>query len=117
MQRDDGRLTHPYTNTFLHSPSDKTQTRIEGEFPDARYFSVQAYDDTFSPINSLRDFEIEPAIGNNPFAKKPATQLTSGGRYKIFLTKDGRRGLPNEMAMANGNYSQVRAFAHMHDHM
>jgi hypothetical protein len=60
-------------------PSPHAFVRIEGEFPDARYFSVQSYDETFSPITSMRDFEIEPYIGLNHFAKKPATQLTKGG--------------------------------------
>lgn len=55
-----------------------TSKRIEGEFPDARYFSIQAYDETFSPINVLRDFEIEPSVGVNHFQRKAATQLRGG---------------------------------------
>lgn len=55
-----------------------TTTRIEGDFPDARYFSVQSYDDTFSPITSMRDFEIQPSVGANHFAKKATNQLRGG---------------------------------------
>lgn len=57
---------------------DVPHARIEGEFPDARYFSIQAYDETFSPISVLRDYEIEPSLGVNHFQRKTATALRGG---------------------------------------
>lgn len=133
---------------MIHRPS-HWSARIEGEFPDARYFSVQSYDDTFSPVASIRDFEVVPSIGSNHFAKKATNALRGGkqsegseqskhaspplsplclcvavyhtraahpcmacshrtpqpGKYKIFVTKDGSRGLPNELPMSHSNFS------------
>ena len=54
----------------------------------------------------MRDLEVEPYQGANPFAQKTVTDLTAG-RYKIFLTKDGKMGFPNELALANGNFSDT----------
>lgn len=45
---------------------------------------------------------------NHTTPHRTLTNNKTTGRYKIFLTKDGKRGLPNEVAMANGNYSSVR---------
>ncbi len=53
----------------------------------------------------------------SPHPSLPSQSIgRSAGKFKIFLTKDGRRGLPNELPMALGNYSQVRTcplFMHM----
>lgn len=160
MHRD--RVTHETRPSPCKLPNTRpTTTRIEGDFPDARYFSVQSYDDTFSPITSMRDFEIQPYVGANHFAKKATNQLRGGkgasihgcpflhmlcmnssflrsytcvdclsdplppsrvrdrtsipwppsattGKYKIFVTKDGMRGLPNELKMSHSNFSEVR---------
>lgn len=79
---------------------------IEGEFPDTRYFSVQTYDDSFSAVASLKDIDIEAYEGVNPFAKKTNLQIRDG-RFKIFLSKDGKRGFPNELPMVMGNFSDT----------
>ncbi len=77
---------------------------IEGEFPDSRYFSVQSYDETFSTVASLQDADVEAHEGINSFAKKTPLQIRDG-KYKIVLSKDGKRGFPNELPMSVGNFS------------
>lgn len=50
--------------------------RIEGDFPDIRYFSYQSYEiQSGQPIASLIDYEIEPSNGINPFNDKPMDTL------------------------------------------
>jgi hypothetical protein len=85
-------------------PSDLAM--IEGEFPDSRYFSVQTYDENFSPIAGLKDLEVVPSEGVNSFARKSPLQIRDG-RFKIVLSKDGNRGFPNELPINVGNFSST----------
>jgi hypothetical protein len=80
--------------------------RIEGTFPAARYFAFETYDMALQPISFLRDARIRP-LGNdgNPFAEVPTKEGKEGVYYRLFLTKDGKRGFPNEMAVAKSNFA------------
>lgn len=80
--------------------------RIEGAFPDARYFSFQTFDASLRAVSFLRDAQIRP-LGNasNPFSSVPPWESGDGGQqqqgralYRLYLTKDGKWGFPNEMA-------------------
>lgn len=53
-----------------------TRLRIEGEFPEARYFSFNTYDPALRPTDALTDYQIDPAEGGNPYRVEAAK-----GRY------------------------------------
>lgn len=57
-----------------------TRLRVEGEFPQARYFSFNTYDPALRPTDALTDYQISAAEGGNPFQ-------TSGreGRYVAYI--------------------------------
>lgn len=65
--------------------SPQTRLRIDGRYPDARYFSYNAYDVALRPTDAVADFELMP-VGNgpdgNPFARKGAKP---GGQYTAYL--------------------------------
>jgi hypothetical protein len=73
--------------------------RIDGQYPDARYFSFNVYDPALRPIDGIADRDIEPAGGSvNPFTQPG---IASGGHYSVqveFKTKP-------EMRAANTLYS------------
>lgn len=57
--------------------------RIDGAYPDARYFSFHAYDEAQRPVGSLADLEIAPNPGgSNPFAEPGAEP---GDPYTAFI--------------------------------
>eukprot|EP00624_Nannochloropsis_granulata_P006495 evm.model.NODE_48631_length_10584_cov_25.842876.2 len=84
---------------------------VEGTFPAARYFAYQTYDGNFSPVDFLRDAQIQPVMRERKsFAKGPQDDMkdahrTKDVKYRIYLTKDGKRGFPNELAMAKSNFA------------
>lgn len=45
----------------------RTRLRIEAEFPQARYFSYNAYDPALRPTDVLTDWQIDAAEGVNPY--------------------------------------------------
>lgn len=60
-----------------------TRLRIEGQFPDARYFSFNVYDPLIRPTDALADLELTPDVGDiNPFRSDRGDW---GGRYTAFL--------------------------------
>ncbi|MEO6697841.1 MAG: hypothetical protein ABIR53_00425 [Paraperlucidibaca sp.] len=57
--------------------------RIDGRFPDARYFSFNSYDLALRPTDALADTEVLAAAGEqNPF--RVAT-VAKGGHYSAYL--------------------------------
>jgi len=46
----------------------------------------------------------DPLPGVNSFARKSPLQIRDG-RFKIVLSKDGKRGFPNELPVSIGNFS------------
>ena len=63
--------------------SPQTRLRIDGRYPDARYFSYNAYDVALRPTDAIADFELSPAgRGGNPFLRKGAKP---GGQYTAYL--------------------------------
>lgn len=82
---------------------------IEGTFPETRYFSFQTYDSSLKPLSLLRDAKIKP-VGNapNPFATSPPVdghRQKNKPTYRLYLTKDGKHGFPNEMAATSNNFA------------
>ena len=65
--------------------SPQTRLRIDGRYPDARYFSYNAYDVALRPTDAVADFELAPSENGregNPFARKGAKP---GGAYTAYL--------------------------------
>lgn len=65
--------------------SPQTRLRIDGRYPDARYFSYNAYDAALRPTDAVADFELTPFDSgreDNPFARKGAEP---GGAYTAYL--------------------------------
>lgn len=65
--------------------SPQTRLRIDGRYPDARYFSYNAYDAALRPTDAVADFELTPSAKGregNPFARKGAKP---GGAYTAYL--------------------------------
>lgn len=59
------------------------RVRIDGRFPDARYFSFNSYDAALRPTDALADTDVLPAPGtDNPF-KRPG--IAPGGDYTAYL--------------------------------
>lgn len=57
--------------------------RIDGVYPDARYFSFNVYDPILRPVDAIADYNIAPnTTGNNPFAKKG---VAYGSRYRAYV--------------------------------
>lgn len=63
--------------------SPQTRLRIDGRYPDARYFSYNAYDVALRPTDAIADFELLPSDrGINPFQREDAAP---GGQYTAYL--------------------------------
>lgn len=59
-----------------------TRLKIQGRYPDARYFSFNAYDLAQRPTDAIADFEISPNAGStNPFRDEGQP----GGSYTAYL--------------------------------
>ena len=57
--------------------------RIDGVYPDARYFSFNSYDLALRPTDAVADRDLKPQAGSrNPFAEQGAP---IGGHYTAFL--------------------------------
>lgn len=58
-----------------------TRLRIEGQYPQARYFSYNTYDPALRPTDARTDYQLDPVEGGNPYrAAAPA-----GGRYRAYV--------------------------------
>lgn len=65
--------------------------RIEGEYPEARYFSFNAYDAFERPVGAIADFEIDPDPGSsNPFRRKGGRGDRRYTAYVEFSPKPDR---------------------------
>lgn len=83
--------------------------RIRGRYPYVRYFSFTVYDSGLQSVTTLHDKQIQPSWGKNPFNDLSTTEADMGS-YEIYLTKDGKRGYPNEMAALPPGSTSVYAF-------
>ncbi|MDX1669185.1 MAG: hypothetical protein R3194_07200, partial [Limnobacter sp.] len=84
---DRANIAFPDTNAkywvALAPLTPNTRIRIDGQYPDARYFSYNSYDAALRPTDAIADIEIDPAgQGNNPFTKKNGQP---GGDYTAYL--------------------------------
>lgn len=56
-----------------------TRLRIEGDFPQARYFSFNTYDVALRPTDVLTDYQLDPVNGGNRYRGE-----ASEGRYQAY---------------------------------
>jgi hypothetical protein len=84
------------------------QIYLQGRYPTARYFSIQAYDNNAQPYSargvasSLTDYQITPTIGRNPWSAAAAATAATG-RYDITLRSLSSRAstaLPGTLPIA-----------------
>ena len=68
-----------YWGSKFALPEGASHLEIDGEYPNARYFSYNAYDKLTQPTDALIDHQIDPYTGANPYADDDK----SGGRYKV----------------------------------
>lgn len=62
--------------------------RVDGLYPDARYFSFNVYDPLLRPVDAVADYQIAPKVsGRNPFAKKGVAYGSGYRAYVDFGTK------------------------------
>lgn len=87
-------------------PDQEEVYRIRARYPYVRYFSFTTYDMRLQTVATLHDTQIKPASGKNPFSD-PTTEEEECGTYEIYITKDGKRGYPNEMAALRPNATGV----------
>lgn len=57
--------------------------RIDGQYPEARYFSFNLYDPALRPVDAITDYRLLPrTAGSNPYANANAP---SGGSYVAYV--------------------------------
>ena len=77
-----------YTATLPTNPPANSRIRIEGLYPDTRYFSYQLYDGAYSPIDGLPDYLLMPDAGSeSTFGSRTASNpaVAPGGRYTAYI--------------------------------
>ena len=77
-----------YTATLPTNPPANSRIRIEGLYPDTRYFSYQIYDGAYSPIDGLPDYLLLPDAGSeSTFSSRTAGNpaVAPGGRYTAYI--------------------------------
>jgi hypothetical protein len=68
-----------YWGSSFQLPDNASHLEIEGNYPNARYMSYNAYDKLSQPTDALLDADIVASSGANPFAQADK----SGGKYII----------------------------------
>jgi len=62
--------------------------RIDGQYPNARYFSFNVYDPLLRPVDAVADTQIAPKIsGRNPFSNSGVAYGSGYRAYVDFTTK------------------------------
>ncbi len=100
--RDDLNVAFPDVNAtywvlpYALGPGDSIS--LAGRYPSARYFSLNTYGTDFNTVDTLRDNQIRPTSGVNPFAIAGAT---TGGSWQATVvnrpadhSRNEIRGLP-----------------------
>ncbi|WDV44932.1 hypothetical protein PV797_15600 [Clostridiaceae bacterium M8S5] len=69
--------------------------KITGVFPDARYMSINVYNDSnFSPIESITDYDIVPDEGSiNQFASLEDNKYKADQHYTIYVVPKGTKNI------------------------
>lgn len=74
--------------------------RIEGQFPQARYFSFNAYDPLLRPVDAMTDYELLPRVaGTNPYRSVTGP----GGGYVAYLRPEPQPGTTEPNTLYSGS--------------
>lgn len=77
-----------------------TRLRIDGLFPNARYFSFNVYDPLLRPIDAIADFQIVPEAGNaNPYV---TPGIAHGESYRAYVEFSTKPELPEPNTIYSG---------------
>ncbi|WP_166251654.1 hypothetical protein [Solimonas terrae] len=83
--------------------------RIDGQYPDARYFSFNVYDPALRPIDGIADRDIAPSDGTvNPYAQPG---VASGGHYSVRVEFKPRPDTPAANTLYSGSTTLGDALA------
>ena len=85
---------YPPTHPPTHPTARNIEYRVRGTYPKVRFLSFQTYGfPAEQPVGHIADFEIEPCPGSvNPF-RDFSWGPGDTGRYEIFITATGRKGV------------------------
>jgi hypothetical protein len=77
--------------------------RINGMYPNARYFSFNVYDPILRPVDAIADFQIAPnTAGTNPFTREGAAY---GAPYRSYVDFDIKPDAPAANTIYSGSIS------------
>lgn len=81
----------------------ETRLRINGRYPDARYFSYNVYDPLLRPSDAIADFEIDPDNLNNlnPFSNK---NVKPGETYTTYVEFTEKPEVPAKNTVYAGSF-------------
>lgn len=77
-----------YTAALPQRPPAGSRIRIEGLYPNTRYFSFQTYTGTYLPIDTLADHQVQPDAGSAATwvdRTVSAPDVAPGGRYTVYV--------------------------------
>jgi len=86
-----------------------TRLRINGKYPNVRYFSFNVYDPLLRPTDAIADFEISPdGDGQNPFVLEGAK---TGDSYTAYIEFTGapENPAPNTVYAGEFNLGETKA--------
>lgn len=94
---------------WKRKPGEKVGLKIEGQFPDARYFSYNVYnDDNKMSLGSFSDHKLIPDDGStNTFTGNPESQ---GGSYTIYIVPEGTTAAGKNVLHFPDSLTNVCAF-------
>ncbi len=77
--------------------------RIDGVYPDARYFSFNVYDPLLRPVDAVADYQIAPNVsGTNPFSKQG---VAYGSGYRAYVDFSVKPDSPAANTIYSGSIS------------
>ncbi|GAB19553.1 hypothetical protein GOEFS_091_00460 [Gordonia effusa NBRC 100432] len=70
---------------------------LSGTYPTARYFSLNTYGTDFNTVDTLRDNQIHPVSGGNPYASTAAASSLGNGKWKATVVNRPANHARNEI--------------------
>jgi hypothetical protein len=78
-----------------------TRVRIEGQYPQARYFSFNVYDPLQRPVDAIADFDLLPRVaGTNSFSR---AGVAAGADYVAYIVPEPRPENPEPNTIYAGS--------------
>ena len=79
-----------------------TRLRIDGQFPQARYFSFTAYSPLLAAVDGVVDYTLVPKVpGTNPYL---ARNVSAGGEYVAYVMPEPKPEQPAENTLYSGKF-------------